>query len=149
MDSVIRGLAVYFFLFVVFRVAGKRMLSQMTTFDFVLLLIISEAVQQAMIDTDNSVTNAFLLVITLVGLDVALSVIKQRSKRIAGLLDPTPVVIVEDGHVHRDRLSKERIDEAEILAAAREHQGLERLDQIKYAVVERDGHVSIVPKTAG
>ena len=147
MDSVIRGLAVYFFLFLVFRVAGKRTLSQMTTFDFVLLLIISESIQQAMIDTDNSVTNAFLLVITLVGVDVALSVVKQRSRRIAGLLDPTPVVIIEDGRVLRDRLSKERIDEGEILSAAREQQGLERLDQIKYAVVEQSGHITVVPKS--
>src|SRR5215208_7445629 len=113
MDSVFRGLAVYAFLFLIFRIAGKRTLNQITTFDFVLLLIISESIQQAMIDSDNSVTNAFLLVVTLVGLDILLSLAKQRSSRLARLLDSTPVIVVEDGRLHRDRMKKERIDESD------------------------------------
>ncbi|HKG92812.1 MAG TPA: YetF domain-containing protein [Gemmatimonadaceae bacterium] len=146
MDSVFRGLAVYAFLFLIFRIAGKRTLNQITTFDFVLLLIISESIQQAMIDSDNSVTNAFLLVVTLVGLDVALSLVKRRFPRLSKMLDSTPVVVIEDGHLHRDRMDKERIDESDILSAAREHQGLERLEQIKYAVVEQSGRITVVPK---
>ena len=78
MDSVIRGLAVFITLLVVFRVAGKRTLHETTTFDFVLILIISETVQQAMIDNDNSFTNAFLLVCTLVGINILFSLLKQR-----------------------------------------------------------------------
>src|SRR5215208_1658094 len=146
MDSVFRGLAVYAFLFLIFRIAGKRTLNQITTFDFVLLLIISESIQQAMIDSDNSVTNAFLLVVTLVGLDVALSLVKRRFPRLSKMLDSAPVVVIEDGHLHRDRMDKERIDESDILSAAREHQGLERLEQIKYAVVEQSGRITVVPK---
>lgn len=146
MDSIFRGFAVYGFLLLIFRVAGKRTLSQITTFDVVLLLIISESIQQALIDSDNSVTNAFLLVITLVGLDITLSLIKRRSKRIARLLDGTAIVIIENGHLHRDRMEKERIEESDILSSARELQGLERLDQIKYAVVEESGHITVVPK---
>jgi uncharacterized membrane protein YcaP (DUF421 family) len=146
MDTIIRGFAVYAFLLLIFRIAGKRTLNQITTFDVVLLLIISESIQQAMIDSDNSVTNAFLLVVTLVGLDIALSLVKRYSKRVARILDGTPILIIEDGHLHRDRMEKERIDEADILSSARELQGLERLDQIKYAVVEDSGHITVVPK---
>src|SRR5215208_6511251 len=149
MDSVFRGLAVYAFLFLIFRIAGKRTLNQITTFDFVLLLIISESIQQALIDNDNSVTNSFLLVVTLIGLDIALSLVKRHSRRIARLLDGTPIVIIEDGRVHHDRLSRERIEESDILSSARELHGLERLDQIKYAVLEESGQITVVPRQGG
>ncbi len=78
MESVVRGALVYVVLLVLFRISGKRSLAQITTFDFVLLLIVSEAIQQAMIATDNSMTNAFLLVATLLGIDVALSLVKGK-----------------------------------------------------------------------
>ncbi|HET7584280.1 MAG TPA: YetF domain-containing protein [Gemmatimonadaceae bacterium] len=146
MDTMLRGAAIYVFLLIVFRVAGKRTLTQITTFDFVLLLIISEAVQQSLIATDNSLTNAVMLVLTLVGLDILLSLVKQRVPRLERLMEGAPVVIVEDGMLHRDRMAKERVDEADILAAARERQGLARLDQIAYAVVERSGGITIVPR---
>ena len=90
MSSILRAAAVYLVLLVVFRVAGKRTLSDMTTFDLVLVLIISEAVQTALVDTDNSMTNAFLLVITLVGIDVLLSVLKHRFPSFGRSLDVIP-----------------------------------------------------------
>ena len=146
MDSIIRGAVVYLVLLLVFRIAGRRTLQETTTFDLVLLLIISESIQQAMIDSDNSITNAVLVVIALVGLDVLLSIVKQRSPRLESLLDGHPVVVIRDGEIERKRLDKERVDEADILAAAREAHGLERLDQIKYAVIERSGQITIVPR---
>ena len=145
MDSILRAFAVYTFLFILFRVAGKRTLSEMTTFDFILLLIISEAIQQALIDDDNSMTNAFLVVLTLVGVNIGLSLIKQRSARLEKLMDGVPVVIVEHGRLLRDRMARARVDEADILHAVRQLQGLERLDQIKYAVLERSGGITIIP----
>jgi uncharacterized membrane protein YcaP (DUF421 family) len=148
MDSVTRGLVVYSVLLVIFRIAGKRSLAQITTFDFILLLIISESIQQAMIDADNSITNAFLIVTTLVAIDIGLSVVTQRSSRFKKLLDDVPMILVENGVVLRDRLQLSRVAEADILHAAREHQGLERLEQVKYAVLERNGEITIVPKQA-
>jgi uncharacterized membrane protein YcaP (DUF421 family) len=145
-DSIIRALVVYAFLLLIFRISGKRTLSQITTFDAVLVLIISESIQQALIDNDNSLTNAFLLVITLVGLDILMSVLKQRSPSVAKYLEGTPVVVIERGRPHRDRMEKERVDEAEILSSAREHEGLARLDEIDYAVVEQSGKITVVPK---
>ena len=145
MNSILRAAAVYLFLLVVFRLAGKRTLSQITTFDAVLLLIISESIQQAMLDTDNSMTNAFLLVLTLVGIDVLLSLWKQRSRGLDRLVDGVPVIVIADGKVRQEEMRRERIDEADVLAAARRHHGLERLEQIKYAVIEQSGEITIVP----
>ena len=146
MESVIRAGVVYFMLLVVFRLAGNRSIAQLTAFDFVLLLIISESIQQAMITTDYSVTNAFLLVITLVGLDILMSLWKQRSPAMEKVLDGVPVVVMKDGKLLEHTMSKERVDEGDILSAAREKHGLERLDQIKHAVVEARGGISVLPK---
>ena len=149
MDSIIRGTAVYLVLLVLFRLIGKRSLAETGAFDFVLLLIVAEATQQALLDDDNSMTNAFLVILTLLGLNVAFSVLKQRWQAFDRLIDDVPLVIVEDGRPLRDRMDKARVDELDILQAARQQEGLERLDQIKYAVLERSGGISVVPKQAG
>ncbi|HJU67540.1 MAG TPA: YetF domain-containing protein [Gemmatimonadaceae bacterium] len=146
MDSVLRAIAVYILLLVILRLAGSRTMAQITTFDFILMLIISEAVQQAMINDDNSMVNAFLIVITLVGMNVLMSLLKQRSNRVERLLDGTPLLLIERGKIHSDRLQRERVDEADVLEAARELQGVSTLDDIEYAVLEKNGQVTIVPK---
>ena len=149
MDAIARGAVVYLVLLVLFRIVGKRTLAETGAFDFVLLLIIAEAIQQALIDGDNSMTNAFLVVLTLLGLNVAFSLVKQRSWLVERLIDDVAVVILEDGRPLKDRMDKARVDERDILQAARQQEGLERLDQIKYAVLERSGGISVVPKQAG
>jgi len=145
METVLRGAAIYFFLLVVFRVAGKRSLESVTTFDFVLLLIIAEATQQGLLGEDFSVTNALLLVVTLVLIDVLLSLWKQSSRRVEWLIEGVPVLLLKDGVPLQDRMQRERVDEQDILAEARRSQGLERLGQIKYAILERGGGISIIP----
>jgi uncharacterized membrane protein YcaP (DUF421 family) len=146
METVLRAAAIYLVLLIVFRVAGNRSLAQITAFDFVLLLIIGEATQQGLLGNDFSVTNALLVIVTLVGLDIALSLWKQRAPRLEKVIDGMPLVILENGRLLRERMDKERVDEDDILTAAREIHGLERLDQIKYAVLERSGGISIVPR---
>ena len=145
MDSVIRAAIIYGFVLLVFRIAGKRSVAEITTFDFVLLLILSETTQAALVKNDNSITNAMILIVTIVGLDVTLSLIKQRSKTVEKLLESAPIVIVENGTPLKDRMQKSRVDESDVLAAARTLRGLERMDQIKYAVLERNGGISIIP----
>lgn len=145
MDSVLRATAVYLILLVIMRVAGKRTLAQVTVFDFILLLIIGEATQQALLAEDFSIINAAIVIGTLVLLDIGLSLLKLRSKTLDRIIDDTPVVIVDHGKLLIDRMARARIDEQEILIAARELHGLERVDQIKYAVLERSGGISIVP----
>ena len=145
MESVLRALAIYAVLLVLFRITGKRSLGQITTFDFILLLIISEAIQNGMVGSGYSITNALVLVVTLVAVDVGLSLVKRRSPQLEKYLDGTPLVIVEHGRALRERIDKERVDESDILAAAR-REGLERMAQIKYAVLERNGQISIIPR---
>jgi uncharacterized membrane protein YcaP (DUF421 family) len=146
MDSVVRAMALYFPLLLVFRLAGRRTLSQMTSFDFVLLLIIGESTQQALLGEDFSLTNAYLVILTLVGIDILLSLWKQRSPQIERMIDGLPTILVENGQPLKDRMVRARVDEQDVLAAARVRQGLERMDQVKFAVLEASGGISIIPK---
>jgi uncharacterized membrane protein YcaP (DUF421 family) len=148
-DSVLRGVAVYGLLLVIFRVTGKRSLGQITTFDFILLLIISEAIQNGMVGAGYSVTNALVLIVTLVLIDMGLGFVKTRVPALERWLEGTPLVIVEDGRALQDRLARSGVDVSDVLRAARSTQGLERLDQIKYAVLERNGEISIIPRERG
>jgi uncharacterized membrane protein YcaP (DUF421 family) len=145
-DTVVRAVTMYLFLLVVFRVAGKRSLSDMSTFDFLLLLVLSETTQQAMVGKDPSMTNAFLLIITWIGMDVGLSLVKLRMPWAEKLLEGLPVVLVEEGKPLRERMRQQRVDDQDVLAAARKLHGLERMEQIKYAVLESSGGISIIPK---
>jgi uncharacterized membrane protein YcaP (DUF421 family) len=148
MDSVLRAAAIYLVLLVIFRISGKRSLAQITTFDFILLLIVGEATQQALLGENFSLTNAFVVIVTLVGFDIGLSLLKPHVPGLERWLDGLPLVIVEDGKPLKERMDKARVDESDVLTAARELQGLERMDQIKYAVLERSGGISIIPKQA-
>ncbi|HYI89211.1 MAG TPA: YetF domain-containing protein [Beijerinckiaceae bacterium] len=145
MDAILRGASVYLILLVILRLSGRRTLGEMTSFDFVLLLIIAETTQQALLGDDFSVTNALLLITTLVGIDIVISYLKTRFDMVDRIVDGLPMVIVEHGQPLRERLKKSRLDEHDILAAARRLQGLERMEQIKYAVLETDGGISIIP----
>jgi uncharacterized membrane protein YcaP (DUF421 family) len=146
MGFLIRAAVVYLGLTMLFRVAGKRTLAQITPFDLVLLLIISETVQQALLADDQSVTNALLLVIALIGMDILLSVLKQRWRWLDRVLDDRPLVIVRDGQPLRDRMNQERVSEDDVMASARLHQGIRTMDEIAYAVLESDGHISVIPR---
>jgi uncharacterized membrane protein YcaP (DUF421 family) len=146
MDAIYRGAIVYVFLLLIFRLAGRRTLAQMTTFDMVLLLVISEATQNALIGDDFSITNALLVIMTLVSLDISLSLLKLSSPWVDRLLDGKPTILVEHGRSLTDLMKRARVDEADILTAAREKHGLERMDQIKYAVLETSGGISIIPE---
>ena len=91
-------------------------------------------------------TNGVLLVVTLVGLNVLMAWVKQQSPRAEHIIEGAPVVVIENGQLHQDRMDEERVDEADILEEARELQGIARMDQIEYAVVEKNGQIRIVPK---
>ena len=146
MESVIRGVVVYLFLLLVLRIAGKRTLAETSNFELVVLLIISETTQQAMIDSDHSMTNAALVIITLLGTSIALALIKERYPAVERVLGGSAVVLIENGHLQWDRLKATRIGPDEILKAARMNHGLERLEQIKYAILEAGGGISIIPQ---
>jgi len=106
---------------------------------------IVRATQGALVGSDDSMTHAFLLVTTLVGLNVLMSEIKQRWKSAEHVLDSTPLLIVENGKPIEHHMRKERVDVDDVLETARETHGLHSLEQIRYAVLERNGLISIIP----
>ena len=144
MDAVLRAAAMYLILMVLFKIAGRRSLSELTTFDFVLVLIIGEATQQALLGDDFSVTNAVLIISTLIAIDVGFSQAKLRSKRLAKLLDGGPTVLVENGRPLFKRMREARVTEADIMAAARSTQGILEMRNVRYAIMERNGSISII-----
>ena len=146
MDVVIRAAIVYLVLLVILRITGKRSMAQVTIFDFILLLIISEAVSEALVGEDPSLTAAALIVTTLVLLDRVSDYFTWRLPRFKPILESAPVVPVEHGRPLRDTMDRERISDDDILSSARETQGLESMDQIKWAVLETSGTISIVAK---
>jgi uncharacterized membrane protein YcaP (DUF421 family) len=145
MEAVIRSIAVYVFLLVLLRIAGRRTLGQMTAFDLVLLLIISEATQQALVGQDFSLMNAFLVIASLIGIDIALGLLKGTNDRLSRWIDSAPMVIVQEGKPLMERLKMAHIDESDVLAAARKTQGLGAMSEIRWAVLEADGEISVVP----
>lgn len=146
MELIVRAVFLYIFIMIVFRMSGKRALSKLTTFDFIVLLIAGEATQNALLSNDNSLINAMLLVATLITLDVFFSFISQKFNIFDKITNGVPVIILKDGELMEDRMRKQRIEIDDILESARRSQGLDSLDQIKYAVLERDGEISIIPK---
>ena len=148
MDSILRAATVYLFVWLIFRVAGKRTLSEITTFDAVLLLIVSETTQGGLVDNDNSLTNSILLILTFLGLDVALSYVKLRFPNVERIMDGAPLVIFDANGFRREAMQKERVSKDDVLHAARDLQGLSNMDQVGYAILEQTGDVTIVPKHA-
>lgn len=146
METVIRGAAIYFILLIALRLSGRRTVAQMTPFDLVLLLIIAETTQQALLGDDFSIINATLLIIVLFSLDIGLSYIKQWAPRVARIIDGTPTVLISDGKPDLRAFVRARVSLDDVLTTARVEQGLEQLTQIRSAVLEADGAVSIIPK---
>lgn len=145
MDVVLRTIAVYVFLLAVLRLAGKRTLSEMSTFDFVLVLIVSEATQNALIVDDHSLSNGLAVVLALVAMDRLASGLKRRFPRLEKVVDGTPLTLVDHGRVLQERLDASRVTLDDVLQAARHTRGLRRLEQIRYAVLEPSGGISVIP----
>jgi uncharacterized membrane protein YcaP (DUF421 family) len=146
MESVLRAAAVYAVLLLLFRITGRRSLRESTPFDLVLLLIVGEATQQALLGEDFSLVNALVVITTLLLIDVALSLVKQRLPLAERVLDGVPTLLVADGTPIEARMRRARVDLQDVLEAARDKAGLHSLEQIRFAVLEPDGTITIVPR---
>jgi uncharacterized membrane protein YcaP (DUF421 family) len=142
-----RTLVVFLSVFIVLRVAGKRELGQMTVFDLVVILLISNAVQNAMVGPDLSVQGGILAAVTLVALDRVVAAFRLRGGLWSRLLEGSPSVLVEEGELVEPNLRRERLERSELEMVMREH-GVDSLADVKLAVLETDGSISIVPKTS-
>ena len=146
MDSVIQAAIVYLLLWIVIRLTGRRALGQLSTFEFVLFLIIGGTVQRALLGQDYSLTNAIIVIATLVGLDVLVSLIEQRSPLFAKIVRGVPTIIVENGRPVEARLTRARLSEGDVMTAARLRHGIDRIEDIKFAILEANGQISIIPR---
>jgi len=145
MNPVLRGFAIYIFLLIVFRLMGKRSLKETTTFDFLLILIISEVTQQALVGQDYSITGAFILILTLVAADLLFTFLREAFRIVDQVTEGAPLLIVDHGQPLERRMKKCKVEKDDILHAARLLHGTETMSQIKYAVLEKDGSISIIP----
>ena len=145
MNPVVRGVAIYLFILILLRIMGKRSLSESTTFDLVLLLIISEVTQQALVGQDYSLTGAFILIVTLMSTDLIFSLLKENFPFFGKVTEGLPLVIVDGGKPLVKRMKKSKVSEEDVLEAARLNFGLEKMKDIKYAILEKSGDITIVP----
>jgi uncharacterized membrane protein YcaP (DUF421 family) len=145
MELILRTTAIYLFLALVFRLLGKRSLAELSAFDFILFLIVSEAIQNALVDGDNSLVMGLTVILTFLMLDLGLSLLKRKYPLFEKLAEGVPVLLVDQGKVIQKNAVRSRITDSDILQTARQTGGIERMSQIKYAVLETSGTISIIP----
>ena len=146
MDIVLRGIVVFFFLFILVRVMGRRELSSLEPFDLILLIILGDAVQQGLTQDDYSLTGALLAVGTIAILQVATSFLNFHVPRLRPLLDGEPIVILQDGKEIERNMRRERMTSDDLAEAARK-QGIAKLDDVAWAVMETSGEISFIKKS--
>src|SRR5215210_8296689 len=134
MDIVLRATVIFFFIFLLTRIIGKRELSSLEPFDLILLIVVGDALQQGLTQDDYSVTGAVLVIGTLALLQVFTSFLSFRFPRLRPILDGEPVIVVQDGQPIEKNLKRERTTVEEVAAEARKQQ-IESLDEVKWAVM--------------
>ena len=145
MDIAIRAIVLYVFVFLLMRLAGRRELSSLQPFDLVLLIIIGDALQQGLTQSDYSVTGAMIAVGTFALLQVATSYLNFRVPWFRPVLEGYPIVVVQDGKIIDANLRRERIA-VEELAEAMRLQQIASIEDVAWAVVETSGQISFIPK---
>jgi uncharacterized membrane protein YcaP (DUF421 family) len=145
MDLVVRAAVAFLFVYFLTRVVGRRELSSMEPFDLIMLVVIGDLVQQGVTQNDFSVTGALLVGSTIGLLTVFVSYVSFRFPRLRPVLDGEPVIVVEDGKPIDRNLRRNRITREELAAAGRQ-QGLDSLEEIRWAVLETNGRISFIPR---
>ena len=144
MDLVLRSAVVFLVVFLVTRAVGRRELSTMEPFDLILLIITGDLMQQAATQSDYSLTGGVTVIATMALLTVALSYVSFKVPKLRPALDGEPLVLVQDGEIIHRNLRRERITVDELLAVARQQQ-VGSLDDVRFAVLETNGRISIIP----
>jgi len=145
-EKLLRPVMVYVALMAIFRIASKRELAQATMFDFLIILLISNVVQNAIIGADNSVLGAIAGAVTLVVLAGTLNRLTARSKSARKTLEGSPVLLVRDGKIDDAMMLSQSVSRNDLLSAIRK-QGIIRLCDVGYAILELDGQISVIKNT--
>ena len=141
---ILRTILVYLVVLVGLRLSGKREIGQMTVFDLVVLLLISNAVQNAMVGPDTSLSGGILAAAVLLMLNALIARLRLRSPLLRRWVEGTPTLLVLHGEVIPQHMRREGIDAESLLAALREH-GVAEINDVEMAVLEIDGSISVVP----
>lgn len=147
LETAVRSSIVYLAILAVMRLVGKRHVAQLSIVDFVLVLLVSNAVQNAMVGSDTSVLGGLVAALTLIIINVALTRLVIHNERLGAFLSGEPTLLIRDGRILDNHLEHEGIRRCELEAAIREH-GFESEEQVKLAILETDGSISVVPMDA-
>lgn len=145
LEKIVRATAVYFFLLVALRLTGKRQLGQMSSFDLVVLLIISNTVQNAIIGNDNSITGGFIGATTILVLNYGIARLVIANKNAERLIEGAPTLLIHNGKVLEQNLRRELLTRDELMAALR-RQGILSIDEVRVALLEETGAITAVKK---
>jgi uncharacterized membrane protein YcaP (DUF421 family) len=146
-EHIMRAVVVYAFLFVLLRWIGKKHVGELSPFDLIVLLILSETVQNAMISDDKSLVGGLISAGTLIALVQAMNYLNWTSKRASRLLEGTPKVLVRHGECLRDVMRRERITISELTEAMRS-EGCANIADVRFAILENDGKISVIKREA-
>lgn len=148
MDVAIRSFVAFLFVFAITRIVGRRELSSLEPFDVIMLVVIGDLVQQGVTQSDDSITG-IVIVLSVVTLMTALfAYLNFRFPRVRPWMEGRPVVLIDDGSVIEPNLRRERLTVSEVEAEARQQQ-IASLDQVRWAVLERNGRISFIPAEEG
>ncbi|HEL2958236.1 DUF421 domain-containing protein [Stenotrophomonas geniculata] len=144
-EFILRAVVVYVVVLGMVRLSGKRPLGQITPFDVLLVVLLGNAVQNALLGTDTSLGGGLLLAATLILLNYGVGWVSTRSRRIERLVEGEPVVIARDGHLFEAVLRREQVTRADFEAAMRQ-QGCLGVEDVELALLEINGHITIIPR---
>jgi len=145
-DIVLRGIFIFFVLYLLMRVIGRRELSSLEPFDLILLVVLGDAVQQGLTQDDYSLTGALLAIGTIAMLQLGVSYANFRFPRLRPLLDGEPIVVVRDGKPIERNLRRERVTLDDLTSAMRQ-QNIAQIDDVQWAVMETSGTISFIKKS--
>lgn len=148
LDIVLRTLSVYVFIFIAIRITGKKEISQLSIVDFVLVILVSNAVQNAMVGPDNSLTGGLIAAAVLFGVDYLIKLLIYRNKKIRKALEGEPVMLVYKGRYLEQNMKHEKVSHEELTEAIRAH-GIMRVENVELAIMETNGLISVIGKSQG
>jgi uncharacterized membrane protein YcaP (DUF421 family) len=144
-ELIVRSLLVYLFILIILRVTGKRQVGQLAPFDLVLLLVLSNAVQNSMNGGDNSLIGGLISATTLIALNYFVGLLTFRNKKLESLIEGRPEVLIHNGKIYEDVLARAQLTRHELNAALRQS-GCTCPEEVHTAILENNGSISVTPR---
>jgi len=144
-EFILRGIIVYLFLLILLRLTGKRQIGQLAPFDLVLLLVLSNAVQNSMNGGDNSVAGGLISATTLIGINAVVGFLTFNSKKLELLIEGHPQVLIHNGKLYEAALKREKLTHHELMSALRNN-GCDCIEEVHSCILETDGNITVIPR---